>query len=149
MADSEDTLRALVHGDLAAWHGAPADAGTDWVRSALGDGVDDSGGGMLSWHGGAAGPEGVLIWLNDGHVELIEMPDPDIPLDAMEPLGEPGYVARTPWSRTGRQQVWPARGLAVHATFDGVVRVMAFAPMTTEEYEVHRFATAGRPPRRP
>lgn len=149
MPGSSDQLRALAGGDLAAWHGIPGKAGADWVRAELGDGVEDRGGGMLRWRGGAAGPEGVLIWLNDGLVELIEMPDPDVPLEAADPLGAPDYVARTPWSRTGRQQAWPERGLAVHATFDGVVRIMAFAPMTTEAYEQHRFAQAGRPPRRP
>jgi hypothetical protein len=149
MPRSDDTLRALAHGDLAGWHGLPDDADADWVRGALGDGVNDRGGGMLSWHGGAAGPEGVLIWLNDSRVELVEMPHPRLPLEATELLGDPDYVARTPWSRSGTQEVWPARGLAVHANFDGVVRVMAFTPMTTEAFEQHRFATAGRPPRRP
>jgi hypothetical protein len=112
MPGPENTLRALVHGDLAAWDGLPDGADADWVRAELGDGVEDNGGGMLSWHGGVAGPEGVLIWLDDGRVELIEMPDPDVPLDAIEPLGEPAYVARTPWSRSGRRRcgrrgAWP------------------------------------------
>lgn len=149
MPASEDTLRALAHGDLASWHGVPEDAGADWARAALGDGLEDRGGGLLVWHGGVAGPEGVLVWLSDGHVELIELPQPDVPLEATEALGEPGYVARTPWSRTGRQRAWPERGLAVHATFDGTIRILAFVPMSAEDYARHRFASNGSPPQRP
>ena len=142
-------LHALAHGDLGAWDGIPADADAAWVRAALDGGVEARGATLLSWRGGVTGPEGLLAWLEDGRVALIELPHPAIPLAAVAALGEPELELASAWSRAGVQRAWPSRGLAVHATFAAVVRVTAFAAMTADAFQAHRFAHAGQPPRRP
>ena len=147
MSPAEHTLRALVNGDLAAWHGLPQGADSAWVRDELGDVLTDYGE-LLIWRGGVSGPEGVLVELEGDDVELIELPDPNLGLEAMAPLGEPELELNTAWSRVGTQHAWPSRGLAVHASFDGIFRILAFAPIATADFRSHRFATDGEPPQR-
>ena len=147
MPPAEHPLRALVNGDLAAWNGLPQGAGSAWVRDELGGELTDYGE-LLIWRGGVAGPEGVLVELVGDDVELVELPYPKLGLDAMKPLGEPELELATAWSRVGTQHAWPSRGLAVHANFDGIFRILAFAAIPPADFPAHRFATDGEPPQR-
>lgn len=141
-------LYALAHGDLSVWQGIPEGAGADWVRTGLGADLPDDGF-LMTYRGGATGPEGLLAWLGAGGVlELVELPLPRIPPEAVEALGEPELRLPTAWSRSGRQLAWPSRGLAVHTGALQVIRVLGFAPMPAEAFPAHRFATGGAPPPR-
>jgi hypothetical protein len=144
----EHPLHALARGKLGGWHGIPPEAGAAWVREGLGADLPDDGF-LITFHGAATGPEGLLAWLGEGgRLELVELPVPRIKPEAFDALGEPELRLPTAWSRSGRQLAWPSRGLAVHTGTLQVIRVMGFAPMSEAEFAGHRFATAGRPPRR-
>jgi hypothetical protein len=141
-------LASLTLGVLTKWKGVPPAAGVDWLRADLPDARARLAGALFEWQGGIAGPEGVLIWMADDLVELVEIPHPRLDPEVIDALGTPELELESAWSRAGRQRAWPTKGLSVHMTYSAIIRIVAFAAMPVAAFGEHRFATAGSAPRR-
>jgi hypothetical protein len=135
------SLSALQAGDLAAWHPLPESAtAADLAAAApsaepvvenrllLGQPASS-----VQVPGGRGSPFGVVVWLQHGHVTLVEVREPVLTPALTDALGPPELTLPSGLAPIGEQMCWPSVVLTVHRQADDrLLMLYGYAPMSPE-----------------